>query len=115
MQRSIHPLRGPWVSEETVAYVSKQNKRSAHNSRVRIMSLWLQVVYLVQSNSKFTYRVTETMLIIGLHNRTVKGTVTKSCLCKWTERVMGARFCLVFRRINYIFSFWKGITGLRVA
>ena len=54
-------LRGPWVSEETVAYVSKQNKRIARNSRVRIMSLWLQVVYLVQSNSKFTDQVTETM------------------------------------------------------
>ena len=35
-------LRGPWESEETVASVSKQNRRSAHNSRVRIMSLWLQ-------------------------------------------------------------------------
>ena len=57
----IRYLRGPWVSEETVAYVSKQNKRIARNSRVRIMSLWLQVVYLVQSNSKFTDQVTETM------------------------------------------------------
>ena len=57
----IRYLRGPWVSEETVAYVSKQNKRIALNSRVRIMSLWLQVVYLVQSNSKFTDQVTETM------------------------------------------------------
>ena len=58
---SSSTLRGPWVSEETVAYVSKQNKRIARNSRVRIMSLWLQVVYLVQSNSKFTDQVTETM------------------------------------------------------
>ena len=40
-----------------------------------------------------------------LRNGTVKGTVTKSCLCKWTERVMGARCCLVFRRINYFFFF----------
>ena len=67
ISRNLIPGTKNEISERTVgirgnvAYVSKQSKRSAHNSRVRIMSLWLQVVYLVQSNSKFTNRVTETM------------------------------------------------------
>ena len=47
-------LRGPWVSEETVASVSKQNKRSAHNSRVRIMSLWLQTCCFARKKNKQT-------------------------------------------------------------
>ena len=45
-------LRGPWVSEETVASVSKQNKRSSHNSRVRIMSLWLQTCCFARKKNK---------------------------------------------------------------
>ena len=32
------------------------------------------------------------MLVTGLFNRTVKGTVTKSCLCKRTERVFNCFF-----------------------
>ena len=47
-------LRGPWESEETVASVSKQNRRSAHNSRVRIMSLWLQTCCFARKKNKQT-------------------------------------------------------------
>ena len=35
--------------------------------------------------------------------RTVKGTVNTSCMCKWTERVMCARCCSAFRRVNSFF------------
>ena len=37
---------------------------------------------------------------IGQCNRTVKGTVHMSCLCKWTERIMCAYYCLAFCRVN---------------
>ena len=40
------------------------------------------------------------MLVFGQCNRTVKGTVNTSCLCKWTERVKCVRSCLTFRRVN---------------
>ena len=43
------------------------------------------------------------MFVIGQCNRTVKGTVNTSCLCKWTERVMYC--CLAFRRVNYCLFF----------
>ena len=39
------------------------------------------------------------MLVTGLFNRTVKGTVTKSCLCKRTERVFNC-FFLVLKTYN---------------
>ena len=42
-------------------------------------------------------------LVTGQCNRTVKGTVNSSSLSKWTERVMCARCCLAFRRVNCYF------------
>ena len=47
------------------------------------------------------------MLVIGQYDRTVKGTVNTSCLCKGTERVMCARRCLAFRRVTCFFFFMK--------
>ena len=41
------------------------------------------------------------MFVIGQCNRTVKGTLNTSCLCKWTERVMYC--CLAFRRVTVAF------------
>ena len=41
------------------------------------------------------------MFVIGQCNRTVKGTLNTSCLCKWTERVMYC--CLAFRWVNCCF------------
>ena len=41
------------------------------------------------------------MFVIGQCNRTVKGTLNTSCLCKWTERVMHC--CLAFRRVTVAF------------
>ena len=38
------------------------------------------------------------MFLIGQCNRTVKGTVNTSCLCKSIECVMDC--CLAFRRVN---------------
>ena len=35
--------------------------------------------------------------------RTIKGTVNTSCMCRWTERVMCARCCSAFRRVNSFF------------
>ena len=46
------------------------------------------------------------MLVIGRYDRTVKGTVNTSCLCKGTERVMCARRCLAFRRVTCFFFFF---------
>ena len=43
------------------------------------------------------------MFVIGQCNRTVKGTLNTSCLCKWTERVMYC--CLAFRRVTVPFFF----------
>ena len=43
------------------------------------------------------------MFVIWQCNRTVKGTVNTSCLCKWTEHVMYC--CLALRRVNYCFFF----------
>ena len=41
------------------------------------------------------------MFVIGQCNRTVKGTLNTSCLCKWTERVMYC--CLALRRVTVAF------------
>ena len=52
------------------------------------------------------------MLVTGQCNRTVKETVNSSSLSKWTERVMWARCCLSFRRVNCYFL-WKRITDMQ--
>ena len=44
--------------------------------------------------------------------RTVKGTVNTSCMCRWTERVMCARCCSAFRRVNSFFFLWRRTTDV---
>lgn len=46
------------------------------------------------------------MLVIRQCYRIIKGTANRSCLCKWTERVMSVRSFLVFRRVDYCFVFF---------
>ena len=59
-----------------------------------------------------TYHIhVRVMLVIGLCNTTVKGTVNMSCLCQWTECVMFACCCPIFCRVtrNVAFFSWKPI------
>ena len=50
------------------------------------------------------------MLVIGQCNRTVKGTVNMSCLCKWTERVTCAHAVVShFAELTVVFFFYEKV------
>ena len=49
------------------------------------------------------------MLVIGQCNRTVKGTVNTSYLCKWTECIMSVHCCLAFCRVKSWFFFYENV------